>query len=776
VHLRGAFVPDADLLAPPGHGLEIAQEGMMFSRLGIAAMAIGGMKRAASLALRYVERRRIRSGGLAGDPTVRQRLRWIDGAIAAGGEILTACAQRLDGGGPLPVAFHLTTKVVVTEWLGQAADWVLQMLGGRGYAEPNEISQLVRDARVLRIFEGPSEALLARLGAEVRKDPTAAWTHLPDGPWATRIAAAKRADAGDVPLGQVAALGLVWAHARSDVAVEFAAQRLAEAESNLAQPTPATADDLVARLAARLGGTVRFERRAAGVDQERDPLLVDAIATTTPSRPRVPSADVGQPAASDGDLVDVLRRALVEVLSRTLGRPVLELPADAQLSASGLDSLAAVELALLLEQRIGQRVSPDLMYQCETLAELAEVLRPRRSGQGDPRLARYRHAIARIEAMRRAGRYPFHAAVQAHDGNHVVVADRRLLMLGSYGYLGLLQHPRLTAAMASAASRFGTGHHGVRLLAGSTEVHVALERRLAEAMRAEDAVTFPSGFVANVATITALVGPGDLVVGDEWNHASIHDGCRASGAAFETYPHGDLDALDRLLQRRGDRHTLVVVDAVFSMDGDIADVPAIAERCRRHGALLMVDEAHSFGVLGERGLGVQEHFDLASDAIDVKMGTLSKALAGTGGFVAGGRELVDYLRHAARGYMFSGALPAACAAASIAALDVLRDEPERVARLRTNAALWKEGLDRAGFDTLRSRTPIVPVVLPDESTTLEFAHHCRERGVFAVPVLYPAVPVRSPRLRTCVAASHSAEELQQALAVLCSVRRDLGIA
>mgnify|MGYP003867994781 CR=1 FL=1 len=474
-------------------------------------------------------------------------------------------------------------------------------------------------------------------------------------------------------------------------------------------------------------------------------------------------------------LLKVLHDAALEILAPR-DRSLQKLPLDESLAGYGLDSLATAELGLLLGDRLGRPLPPELLQQCATLQALAEVLQPNAAPNGDvDKLARYRVANGRMEALRNADRYLFHPVISAYEGSYVVVRGRRLLMLGSYEYLGLLRHRRLDEALVSAAQRFGTGHHGVRILAGTTELHCALELRLSETMRAEDAIVYSSGFVTNHATIGALVGPGDRVIGDEWNHASIQDGCKASGAAFESWAHGDIGALERLLSREPKLHTLVVVDAVFSMDGDIADVRAIAHLCRRFGALLMVDEAHSLGVLGERGLGVQEHFDLPSDAIDVKMGTLSKTLAGTGGFVAGRRELIEYLRHHARGYLFSGSLPAANVAASIAALDVLRDEPQRVRALRENAAWWKRALIQAGFETLQSCTPIVPVVLADERQTLEFAHRCREGGVFAVPVLYPAVPVNAPRLRTCVSAVHTRAELEFALDVLVRVGRELGV-
>jgi glycine C-acetyltransferase len=250
-----------------------------------------------------------------------------------------------------------------------------------------------------------------------------------------------------------------------------------------------------------------------------------------------------------------------------------------------------------------------------------------------------------------------------------------MLMLATYEYLGLLGHSHLKQSAITAIEEYGTGHHGVRLLAGTTTIHKQLEDRLARFMLAEDAIVYSSGYVTNLATISAIVGRGDCVVGDQWNHASIVDGCRMSGAEFLEFRHNDMDSLEENLNKTDGRRTLVVVDSVFSMDGDIIDMPEVIELCKAHNALLMVDEAHSLGVLGKTGRGIQEHFGLGPEDIDIKMGTLSKTLAGCGGFVAGREEIITFLRHHARGYIFSGALPAGQASVAIAALEVLEREP-----------------------------------------------------------------------------------------------------
>lgn len=306
-------------------------------------------------------------------------------------------------------------------------------------------------------------------------------------------------------------------------------------------------------------------------------------------------------------------------------------------------------------------------------------------------------------------------------------------------------------------------------------LHRRLERRLAKLFQADDSIVYSSGFVTNFATVAALVGPGDVVIGDEWNHVSIVDGCRFSGAEFLTYRHNDMKALAQCLEQARGRHTLVVVDGVFSMDGDVVDLPGVCALCREHGALLMVDEAHSFGVLGKHGLGVLEHFGMPADSIDVKMGTLSKALSSSGGFVAGNATLIQYLRHHARGFMFSGSLPNVEIAAAEAALDVLAAEPERLARLWRMRERFAGGVQALGFDTMGSTTPIVPIATHTEEKTFRLVRFCRDHGLYVVPVFYPAVPKNAPRLRTCVMASHTEEDVDFALDVLGRGKLELSL-
>lgn len=394
----------------------------------------------------------------------------------------------------------------------------------------------------------------------------------------------------------------------------------------------------------------------------------------------------------------------------------------------------------------------------------------------DPIGRRIFEIVRRVEDLRERDLYFFNIPIAELDGGaRVRVEGRELAMFSSYSYLGLLGHPRIDAAARAAIDRFGTGTHGVRLLAGSLTLHRELEQALAAWKGTDDAITYSSGYVTNLTTVSSLVGREDYVFCDKLNHASIVDGCLLSGARFVRFRHNDMPDLEARLSRAPrDAGKLVVVDAVFSMDGDIADLPRLAEVCRAHDAWLMVDEAHSLGVLGACGRGIEEHFGLPG-TIDVKMGTLSKTIPSVGGYIAGRADLVSYLRHSSRGYVFSAALPPAQAAAALEALRVIQDEPWRVETLRRNAQVFASGLRQLGFDTLRTQTAIVPVLCRSDDRAYEMTRECQHEGIFVTPVVSPAVPAGQARLRATVTAAHTPEMIDRALAAFGRAGRATGL-
>jgi glycine C-acetyltransferase len=353
---------------------------------------------------------------------------------------------------------------------------------------------------------------------------------------------------------------------------------------------------------------------------------------------------------------------------------------------------------------------------------------------------------------------------------------RDVINLASNNYLGLASHPRMNAAASKAARELGAGTGAVRTIAGSMTLHRELERRFAAFKHAEDALMFQSGFTANAGTVAAILDKQDVIVSDRLNHASIIDGARLSRAEIKVFDHKDADHADALLgeSKAEGRRQLLVTDGVFSMDGDIAPLPALVEVAERHGAIMMIDDAHASGVLGKGGAGTVDHFGLHG-RVDVQVGTLSKAIGVLGGYVAGSASLRTVLEHKARPFLFSTSHPPAVAAACLAAIEVLETEPELIDRLWSNARFFKDGLTVLGFDTGASETPITPVIVGRGALAMELSDRLFEAGVFAMGIGFPTVPEEKSRVRTIVTAEHTREELEACLAAFETVGRELAI-
>jgi 8-amino-7-oxononanoate synthase len=364
---------------------------------------------------------------------------------------------------------------------------------------------------------------------------------------------------------------------------------------------------------------------------------------------------------------------------------------------------------------------------------------------------------------------------EIRGGARVLVKGRDMGMYASYSYLGLVGHPRINTAAKAAIDKFGTGTHGVRTLAGTLTIHQELEETISAFKGAEATVTFSSGYVTNLTAISTLVGRGDFVISDKLNHASIVDGCLMSGAEFRRFKHNDMADLEsRLQQVPADATKLVITDAVFSMDGDVIDLPKVVALCRKYGAYLMMDEAHSIGVLGKTGRGIEEHFDMPG-SVDIKMGTLSKTIPSVGGYVSGKKELIDYLRHASRAYIFSAALPPAQTAAASEAFKIILDEPWRIEKLWQNTHQFLDGLKGMGFDTMLTTTAIVPVLCGTDERAFALTQACQRNDLFVLPVVSPAVPEGLSRLRSTVTAAHETHEIQYAMDVIGKAGKEIGI-
>jgi 8-amino-7-oxononanoate synthase len=380
---------------------------------------------------------------------------------------------------------------------------------------------------------------------------------------------------------------------------------------------------------------------------------------------------------------------------------------------------------------------------------------------------------ARVVDARAAGMYPYYRALSSAQDPVVLCGDRELVMLGSNNYLGLANHPEVKEAAIVALATYGTGVAGSRLLNGTLDLHVELEERLAEFTRRESALVFSTGFQANLGVLSSLLGRRDVAVLDALDHACIIDGCRLGFGRSLKYRHNDMDDLARKLsQIRSGSGILIVVDGVFSMEGDVAPLPEIAKLARAHGARLMVDDAHGLGVFGDGGRGTVEHFAVEEE-VDLLMGTFSKSLATVGGFVAGSAAVVSHIRHVARSGIFSAALPPASVAAARKALDIVEREPERRKQLWENARYLKRELDGLGFDTGESSSPVIPIAIGEDDNVYRATIRLQELGVFANPVVPPAVPRGRAMIRTSCIATHTRDHLDRALEAFAQMGREL---
>ena len=379
------------------------------------------------------------------------------------------------------------------------------------------------------------------------------------------------------------------------------------------------------------------------------------------------------------------------------------------------------------------------------------------------------------DAVRDTGLYPYFRTIGSGQDPVVTMDGQRVIMLGSNNYLGLTNHPEVKQAAAEALESYGTGTAGSRFLNGTLDIHVELEEILAKFMGTEAALTFSTGFAVNLGVISSLIGRKDVVILDNLDHACILDGARLSFGRVLKYPHNDMDSLEERLRSVEDqRSKMIVVDGVFSMEGDLADLPRIVELKNEFNARLMVDDAHGVGVMGEHGRGTMEHFGLENEA-DLVMGTFSKSLAAVGGFVVGDSRVIDYIKHNARSLMFSAAPPPASVASVIKAIEIIEREPERRQRLWGHTEYMKNEFSTMGYDTGDSASPVIPLVVGEDMTAFKMTFRLQEEGVFANPVVSPAVPEGRALMRTSYMATHTREHLDSALEAFRKVGREMGI-
>ncbi|MCU1319743.1 MAG: 8-amino-7-oxononanoate synthase [Edaphobacter sp.] len=395
-----------------------------------------------------------------------------------------------------------------------------------------------------------------------------------------------------------------------------------------------------------------------------------------------------------------------------------------------------------------------------------------------PQLA---HLIAQLDDLKQRGTFFKLRVLDDEQGPICTYDGKQVINLASNNYLGLCEHPKLREAAIAATEKYGVGSGAVRTIAGTMRIHMELEEKIAAFKGVEACVVFQSGFTANAGTVSSILGKEDFILSDELNHASIIDGARLSRAKIKVFRHKDTAHAEELLKEIQDEpgRKLLITDGVFSMDGDIGPVDKLCDLADKYGAIMMVDDAHASGVLGRNGRGSVDHFQCTA-RVDVQVGTLSKAIGALGGYVCGSRDLIDYLYHRARPFLFSTSHPPSVAATCIAAFDILENEPERIERLWSNTRYFKQQLTEAGFDvggrtTPASETPITPIIIGDGRQTMDFSKALFDAGLMATGIAFPTVPEGKARIRTIMTSEHTREQIDQALEVLTTVARKMGI-
>lgn len=381
-----------------------------------------------------------------------------------------------------------------------------------------------------------------------------------------------------------------------------------------------------------------------------------------------------------------------------------------------------------------------------------------------------------VKYLREKGYYFYNQNISGYShGSIVEMANKsKMIMLGSYSYLGLNRHERINQAALKAIENYGTGTHGARLLAGTIDLHKEQEETIAAFKGTESAITFTSGYLANVSTIAAISGKDDTIYSDRLDHASIIDGCRLSAANWKFFKHNDMNHLEKLLNRnKSNGRKIIIVDAVYSMDGDIADLPSLVELSKKYSAILMIDEAHSLGVLGEKGRGIVEHFNLPADSVHIYMGAMGKAIPSMGGYIASTKKMCDFLAHSSRGFIYTAALPPAAIAASTEAFRIMEEEPNHHRRLTQNIQTMQKMVSRFNL-SCQTESAIFPIICGEDEDAWRVANYCQARGVYVQAIPSPVVPQGMARLRASITAAHTNEELKYSAEVIAEALAEVG--
>jgi 8-amino-7-oxononanoate synthase len=867
VHLEGVPVGIENVLGELGAGMEIAQNTFMYARLGLGAICVGGMKRIAQLMHRYATRRTIATGRLLDNPVTLTQFSNLTAAITATETLVALIAEFIDRNVFVPEEVFIACKIAGSEFLWQAADTLVQLLGGRGYLENNIAPQILRDARLFRIFEGPTETLNMYLGSNIIHQPekliefltntlkmpdvsskfTDAVNEINTHCLKNTSSFLDRSPAQSLAsslIGEVSTYAILlavtqsalkrnpdrdslyhavlWLEKQFDLNV-YKALNSASTKSELLNPNKI--DSLLANYTDTIGD---LEQTLPGEDNSLDPLLrqelvVDSLHSINANFSDVfnnkikidtndlpltnhlsdtscasISHDINEKQISSGveaadrwiGSAESIESWLKIWVANELGIDIRKIDVNESFFTYGLDSVTAVSLATALGSLSNSEISPTIIWDYPTIQSLAKYLSDRESPLEKIQNSNKQQATEirpeyhnfnlhpsylilqqRIQELRLIGdgTNPYFKVNEAVSNDRTIIDGKEFINFSGYNYLGLSGDPNINSIVKESIDLYGTSVSASRLASGEKPIHRELEQEIADLIGVSDSIVFVGGHATNVTTIGHLFGDKDLILYDALSHNSILEGAFFSGAKILPFAHNSWQALDNLLatQRHNFQQVLIAIEGIYSVDGDIPNLPKFIDVKKRHKAFLMIDEAHSIGVLGKQGRGIGEYYGVNPHDVDIWMGTLSKSFASCGGYIAGSGALIEYLKYTAPGFVYSAGMSPANTTAALAAIQSLKAQPERLVNLHDRAKLFLELAQKYQLNTgFSQNTPIIPIIIGDSQKSIKLSQALFRRDINVLPMIYPSVPENMARLRFFITSCHTEEQIHFTLNTL----------
>lgn len=842
IYLDDVVVSDDRLLGALGNGMEVAQDVMAHARFGIGCACLGALQKCAQLGLRYTQRRNISTGNLLQNPMTLSKLSRLTAIIPAAELLLFRIGALLDARFDVPEDAFNACKIILPELLWESIDDMAQLLGGRGFIEANIIPQMMRDARVLRIFEGPTETLKMHLGSQTIRDNSKIIRLIEVGLQAPETSARYQKALEEIrsvmerstlfttktkndqwfylKIGEISAYAIMlaamtgkgseqWKSAQNKRSLEWINITFDTCIENTLKeskfdPLIVSSDQITEQISAYTDVIGDLEQTLPGEEHVLDPFLRKQFSNAPKNNARTQTTIPASTAQnlrkntavpSEYLIPDGPKKQHQETIKQWITNWVisrLNLPQEMVNQKGntffdlGMDSLTSIDFVAALETWLKKELDTSIVWNYPTIESLAEHLceltvpetlknveQPTKSHQPATTIApghyqfelnnRSTHLQQQLMELEQSEEpSPYFKSIEGVSNDTVSIANQKLINFAGYNYLGLSGDPRVLEFAQQAIEQYGTSVSASRVISGEIKLHAQLEKLLCQTIGFDACVVLTAGHATNVTTIGHLFGPKDLIVYDAFIHSSILDGAKMAGATRISFPHNDLESLNQILtkQRSNYEQTIIISEGVYSMDGDIIDLPGLIELKKQHQCYLMIDEAHSLGVIGATGKGVSEHFQIDVSDVDIWMGTLSKSLASCGGYVGGSKEIIDYLKYTASGFIYSVGMTPANTAAAIRALQIMNDEPQRIKQMITNADYFRMRARENGLNIGQSAySAIVPIIIGDTTTCMEVSKKIQNKGINVMPITPPAVPEHTARLRFFINTLHTPEQI-----------------